>query len=94
MANRKLKVFDPRNRHKTETGLRISRPTLAMFEECRSWLLSQLWSRPSLRPDKWDGKLTQDEALRLILLQFADVFNVPLNTDEREPCTSSDDSPA
>lgn len=91
MPKRKLKVFNPINRHKTETGLRISRPSLAQFEEVRSWLLAQMWSRPSLRPPQWDGKLTQDEALRLILAQFADAFGVPLNSDEREePCSTGD----
>lgn len=84
MTTRKLRLFDPRVSVKAETGVRISRPTLAWIEEIRAWLLEQMWARPTLRPAQWDGKLSQDEALRLILHQFAEAYGVPLNTDERE----------
>lgn len=94
MTRSKLHLFDPRVSVKSDTGVRISRPTLAMLEECRAWVLAQMWARPTLRPQQWDGKLTQDEALRLILHHFAEAFGVPLNTDAREDTCDPSDSPA
>lgn len=91
MAHRKLRAFEPRSPAKADTGVRISKPTLAMIEEVRSFLLQELWANAHLRPEGWDGKLSQDSALRLILMGFADAYGCPLNTDERwETCGESD----
>lgn len=83
MTKRRLRLYDPRVRVKAETGVRISRPTLAWIEEIRSWLLQELWSNKELRPADWDGKLSHDECLRMVLRSFSVAYGVPLNTDGR-----------